>query len=142
MAYGANLRGLDEQFDNWLGQVKKTIPTTQQKAAITKAGAEVLKKRLEEATRSKHYSHHNDKTYGHMADNVDFINTDIGGELNGNSMVGWNNAYHAANARRLNDGTIKYPADHFVDNLRREAADEVFAAQRKKYDELIGGDSK
>ena len=40
---------------------------------------------------------------------------------------------HARIARFLNDGTVKMRGDHFIDNTRRDAKDEVFEAQAKVY---------
>lgn len=128
---------LDKQFNGWLEQVHGLIPSADQSSEITAAGAEVLAKNLKAAAP---VSKRKEEKYGHLKDNVTFQASDVGGEKNGNSTVGF--AQKAYVARWLNDGTIKMPATHWADNVRKESADEVFAAQRKKYDELIGGDSK
>ncbi|KGB13896.1 hypothetical protein KY41_10615 [Latilactobacillus sakei] len=136
------MSGLDEQLNGLLAQVHKLVPSTEQKTAMTKAGASVYRDELEAATKAQHYSSHKDETYGHMADNITAVSTDIDGESNGNSVAGWNNPYHAANARRLNDGTIKYRGDHFVTNVQTSNAvrEKVLKAELNVY-KKFGGDS-
>ena len=80
-------------------------------------------------------SNHNDVKYGHLQDNVGYQNTDIDGEVDGSSVVGFGKKAYVA--RFLNDGTVKMRATHFVDNARRESADDVFDAERKIYDERM-----
>lgn len=114
---------------------EKVIPDTTTKRKMTEAGAKVLAENLKEATpRTKH----NDVKYGHLQDNVTYQDTDIDGEENGSSTVGYGKKAYVA--RFLNDGTVKMPATHFVDNVRRESSDEVFKAQREAYDKLMRGD--
>ena len=67
-----------------------------------------------------------------------YQDTDIDGEENGSSTVGYGKKAYVA--RFLNDGTVKMPATHFVDNVRRESSDEVFKVQREAYDKLMRGD--
>ncbi|WP_255204090.1 phage tail protein [Lactococcus garvieae] len=118
-------------------------PSTQVRAKMTKAQAEVFKEELTKVTKEKHYSTHNDQKSGHMADNIDFVNGEIDGTFTGNSVVGWNNAYHARNARRLNDGTKKYPADHFVDEVREspEVQEKMMRAQQEVYEKQVKGEN-
>ena len=114
---------------------EKVIPDTATKRKMTEAGAKVLAEKLKEATpRTKH----NDVKYGHLQDNVTYQDTDIDGEENGSSTVGYGKKAYVA--RFLNDGTVKMPATHFVDNVRRESSDEVFKAQREAYGKLMRGD--
>lgn len=128
---------LDEQMSDWLNQIKSIVPSTEQSAKITEVGAKVLVDKLKEAAP---VSKKKEEKYGHLKDNITYIPTDIDGEINGNSTVGFQKKAYIA--RFLNDGTIKMPATHWVDNTRNEVSSEIFAAQQKKYDELIGGDSK
>ena len=72
-----------------------------------------------------------------MQDNVGFQNTDIDGEDDGNSVVGFGQKAYIA--RFLNDGTVKMQGNHFADNARRDSADKVFAAEKKVLDESNGG---
>ena len=109
---------LDEALNDWLKAVESLKLSRVEKETITGAGAEVFRSELEKETNEKHRSNHNDKVFGHMADHITYHKGNVDGMKNGKSTVGWDNAYHASNARRLNDGTKKYQADHFVDNLR------------------------
>lgn len=133
---------LDEALNEWLKQVTEVArlsPSDQ--AKITKAGAQVFKSELESETRAKHYSSHNDKVYGHMADSVIMKNTNGDGEKDGTSSVGFD-TYHDANARRLNNGTKKYSGDHFITNLRANAMDKVLKAESEEYQKLINKGDK
>lgn len=126
-------------FENMMADLSnigdKVIPDTSTKRKMTEAGAKVLAEKLKEATpRTKH----NDVKYGHLQDNVTYQGTDIDGEENGSSTVGYGKKAYVA--RFLNDGTVKMPATHFVDNVRRESSDEVFKVQREAYNKLMRGD--
>lgn len=112
---------------------KLLVPDTQTKQAMTEAGAKVMVERLKENTSR---SNHNDVKYRHLQDNIGYQNTDIDGEVDGSSVVGFGKKAYVA--RFLNDGTVKMRATHFVDNARRESADDVFDAERKIYDERMG----
>lgn len=126
-------------FENMMADLSnigdKVIPDTSTKRKMTEAGAKVLAEKLKEATpRTKH----NDVKYGHLQDNVTYQGTDIDGEENGSSTVGYGKKAYVA--RFLNDGTVKMPATHFVDNVRRESSDEVFKVQHEAYNKLMRGD--
>lgn len=128
---------LDIQIEAFVNRVeKKLIPDHDTQKAMTSAGAKALAEKLREATPR---TNHKDVKYGHLRDNVMSQDTDINGEDNGNATVGFGKKAYVA--RFLNDGTIKMGATHFVDNARRDAADEVFAAQKKVYEERLGDDS-
>lgn len=131
---------LDQALKQWLEDVKKVAEMTPtEQAKITSAGAKEFRDMEEQVTREKHYSSHEDKVYGHMADNVTYQPTNIDGKKTGVSSVGFSNPYHDMNARRLNDGTKKYSADHFIDNLRNDPAtlDKVLSAEKAEYDKLL-----
>lgn len=132
--------GLDEALESWLkivASVGELTPAEQ--AKITTAGAKVFKKELECVTREKHYSNKKHLKYGHMADGLAVQSTNVDGRKNGVSTVGWVNSYHAQNARRLNDGTKKYRADHFVTNVQNDSAvqTKVLLAEKEEYERLI-----
>ena len=132
--------GLDSALEDWLKQVQNLANLTlKEQAQITKAGADVFRDKLEETTRKKHYSSHKDPVYGHMADHVTVQAKDIDGQVTGVSTAGWDNPYHASNARRLNDGTKKYTADHFVTELQqsKEVLEEVLAAEKEEYQKIL-----
>lgn len=131
------MAGLDDMLSEWLHEVEQVSKlSTTDKVKITNAGAKVFKRNLEEVTRKKHYSDHEDKARGHMADSIEIQNTNLDKTMDGTAVVGFDK-YHAINARRLNDGTKKYSADHFVDETRQASADEVFAAEKAEYDRLL-----
>lgn len=108
-------------------------------AKITQAGVEAFKDELAKATKEKHYSNKKDPKYGHMADSLSIQKTSVDGQRNGKSTVGWENRYHAQNARRLNDGTKKYQADHFVTKVQNDSAVQrkVLLAEKEEYDKIM-----
>ncbi|MCC6117646.1 HK97 gp10 family phage protein [Lactiplantibacillus plantarum] len=124
---------ITNQLASWLKDVHKLVPNEAEQERITKAGAKKLADNLTEVTRKKHYSSHKDKKYGHMADNISYQSTDIDGEHDGSSIVGWTNKFHDMNARRLNDGTKHIKADHFVDENLADSQDDVFNAMLDEY---------
>lgn len=114
---------------------RRVIPNMATKQAMTEAGAKVMADQLRAATPR---SNHQDVKYGHLRDNVTYQATDIDGEKNGNSVVGFGKKAYVA--RFLNDGTVKMKGNHFVDNVRKSSSEDVFNAERKAYDEQLGGD--
>ena len=122
-----------EQLESWLKDVHKLVPDEEEQEKITKAGAKKLAENLTEVTRKKHYSNHRDEKFGHMADNVSYQSTDVDGERDGSSIVGWTNKYHDMNAMRLNDGTKHIRADYFVDKNLEDSQDDVFNAMLEEY---------
>ncbi|GEK28518.1 HK97-gp10 family putative phage morphogenesis protein [Furfurilactobacillus siliginis] len=131
--------GLEDQLQSFMERANKLVPNTETKSKITKAGAEAYKNRLRAQTKAKHYSSHKDEKYGHMADNIDYVNSNIDGVNDGTSVVGWNNRYHAMNARFLNDGTRKIQPDHFVDVARRNSREAILQAEKDEYEKQVGG---
>lgn len=138
---------MDEFLKKWLKQVKdiSTDLTPKEKERITSAGGQVFKEKLTQTTREKHFSTHNDKKYGHAANNIDMMKSDVDGDHNGSVTVGWNNHYHAMNMMRLNDGYKGYTADHFVTNLIQDndVSNAVLKAESEEYQKMIkekGGD--
>ena len=136
---------MSEALDQWLKQVSKAAQlsiTDQEK--ITKAGADVLADRLREATKAKHPdTKGNGGKYGHLSDNIISEKGDIDREHNGTSTTGFGDK--AFVARFLNDGTKTIRGDHFVDNCRDDAKNDVFAAEAEEYQAIIaklngGGD--
>lgn len=138
---------MDEFLKKWLKQVKaiSTDLTPKEKEQITSAGGQVFKEKLTQTTREKHFSTHNDKKYGHAANNIDMMKSDVDGDHNGNVTVGWNNHYHAMNMMRLNDGYKGYTADHFITNLIQDndVSSAVLKAESDEYQRILkekGGD--
>lgn len=137
----ADYNGMDDFLQMWLNKVKKisTDLTPKQQAKITKAGADKYMELLRDETRSKHYSSHNDKVYGHAADHIIDMAKDVDGKVTGVSSVGWDNYYHAMNMSRINDGTKKLRGDHFITNLQQseKVKDAVLRAESAEYQKLI-----
>lgn len=137
---------MDEALDQWLKQVNKSAQLSiKDQEKITKAGADVLADKLQETTKEKHPNTKGDGgKYGHLSEDISSAAGDIDKEHNGNSVAGFGDK--AFVARFLNDGTKKIHGDHFVDNARDDAKDDVFMAEAEKYKEIIaklnGGDSK
>lgn len=136
---------MDVALDQWLKQVSKAAQlsiTDQEK--ITKAGADVLAIKLQEATKEKHPDTKGDGgKYGHLSANIRSAAGDIDGDHNGKSIAGFGSKAYIAGF--LNDGTKKLRGDHFVDNARNDAKDAVFAAEQAEYQAIIakmngGGD--
>ena len=137
---------MDVALDQWLKQVSKAAQlsiTDQEK--ITKAGADVLAAKLQEATKEKHPdTKGNGGKYGHLSANTRSAVGDIDGDHNGKSTAGFGSKAYIAGF--LNDGTKKLRGDHFVDNARNDAKNDVFSAEQAEYNKIIaklnGGDSK
>lgn len=131
---------LDKALEEWLNTVQEigNLSLAEQ-SRITKAGAEVFKDELAKVTKAKHYSNKKDPKFGHMADSISIQKTGVDGEKNGKATVGWTNKYHAQNARRLNDGTKKYQADHFVTKVQNDSAVQknVLLAEKAEYDKIM-----
>ncbi|WP_283582922.1 HK97 gp10 family phage protein [Limosilactobacillus difficilis] len=136
---------LDKLMENFAERAEKlVVPDQAKRKAMTAAGAEVLTKALKEETRDKHYRIRKIGKVKHLADSVTFQNTDVNGEDNGNSVVGFqgkeSGINHARIARFLNDGTKYITGDSFVDNTRRDQAAKVLAAEKAVYDS--GGEGR
>lgn len=132
--------GLDKALEEWLETVQNVGNLSfAEQSRITEAGAEVFKEELAKVTKEKHYSKHEDPKYGHMADSLSIQKTGVDGRKNGKSTVGWENRYHAQNARRLNDGTKKYQADHFVTKVQNDSAvqKKVLLAEQAEYKKIM-----
>lgn len=128
---------LDEALEQWLKEVKEiTFLSEKEQQRITRAGAKVYAKVLEERIREIHYSTHNDQVHGHLADSVILSNKNIDGIKVGTTTVGFDH-FHATIARQLNNGTIKYPADHFIEKIRDESTEAVFKKMKKTYQKIL-----
>lgn len=123
-----------KQLDEYMKNIKKLVPDTETRSKMTKAGADVYKNELIINTpRTKH----KDVKYSHLRDNITVQNTDMDGERNGVSAVGFGKKAYVA--RFLNDGTKKLEATHFVDNARRRSTRDIFKAEQEVYEKNIKG---
>lgn len=134
--------GFNEQLEEYQKAIAKLVPTTSQKAEITKKGADVLEKSYYDATKSKHYDDHREiGKVKHLADAVMSQNSDIDGYKTGASTVGYevDPINHARIARFLNNGTRYIKGDHFIDKAIEESKEDILQAQFKEYKKLTGG---
>jgi HK97 gp10 family phage protein len=137
---------MSEALDQWLKQVSKAAQLSiKDQEKITKAGADVLADKLQEATKAKHPdTKGTGGKYGHLSEDISSAAGDVDGEHNGQSVAGFGDK--AFVARFLNDGTKKIHGDHFVDDVRDDAKDDVLLAEAEKYKEIIaklnGGDKQ
>ena len=127
----------NEALDQWQKQVTKAAKlTAKQQEKITKAGADVLADKLTESTKAKHpNTKGSGGEYGHLTDDIASATGDVDGRHNGKSMAGLTKKEFVS--RFLNDGTKYIRGDHFVDNARDDAKDEVLAAEFEEYQKVI-----
>ena len=104
------------QLQNYSDNLDSLVPSIEQKQRITQAGAKVLEKNLQEVAPVSKLNRKKDK---HLKEYVMSQNTNIDGQEDGSSTVGFGKKAYIA--RFLNDGTVKMPATHFVDNAVNES---------------------
>lgn len=128
----------DIPFENLLQDFSKSlnklVPNMEQKKKITQAGAKVLEKNLQEVTPVSKLNRKKDK---HLKEYVMSQDTNVDGQEDGSSTVGFGKKAYIA--RFLNDGTVKMPATHFVDNAVNESKKEVLLANKAEYDKIMRG---
>ncbi|MFD1428688.1 HK97-gp10 family putative phage morphogenesis protein [Lacticaseibacillus mingshuiensis] len=135
---------LNEALEQWQKQVEQAAKlTAKQQEKITKAGADVMAKKLTEATKAKHpNTKGSGGSYGHLSDDIASATGDVDGRHDGKSMAGFTKKEFVA--RFLNDGTKHIRGDHFVDNARDDAENEALQAEFEEYQKIIkkigGGD--
>lgn len=122
------------QLQNYSDNLDILVPSIEQKQRITQAGAKVLEKNLQEVTPVSKLNRKKDK---HLKEYVMSQNTNIDGQEDGSSTVGFGKKAYIA--RFLNDGTVKMPATHFVDNAVNESKTEVLLANKAEYDKIVRG---
>lgn len=130
-----------QAMEDWLIKVKAmTDLTIDEQAKVTKAGAEVYRDILAEETLNKHHTETEHPSRKHLSDDIIVKNTDVDGNKNGVSTVGWEDGMNATIARWLNDGTKKIKGDHFVTNVQQsqDVLQKVLLAEKAEYDKIIG----
>ena len=115
------------QLQNYSDNLDSLVPSIEQKQRITQAGAKVLEKNLQEVTPVSKLNRKKDK---HLKEYVM-------SQEDGSSTVGFGKKAYIA--RFLNDGTVKMPATHFVDNAVNESKKEVLLANKAEYDKIMRG---
>jgi hypothetical protein len=110
--------------------------SVEDKAVITKAGAEVFEAELKRVTKAKHYRKANSDL--HLADSIVMQNTNSDGMKNGNSTVGFDEKkayianfiengtkfpmYNKRSSRKYkHGGQVAVKADHFIRDLRESS---------------------
>lgn len=114
--------------------LNKLVPNMEQKKKITQAGAKVLEENLRKNTPVSKLNHKKEK---HLKEYVMSQDTNVDGQEDGSSTVGFGKKAYIA--RFLNDGTVKIPATHFVDNTVNESKVEVLLANKAEYDKIMRG---
>lgn len=122
------------QLQNYSDNLDSLVPSIEQKQRITQAGAKVLEKNLQEVTLVSKLNRKKDK---HLKEYVMSQDTNVDGQEDGSSTVGFGKKAYIA--RFLNDGTVKMPATHFVDNAVNESKKEVLLANKAEYDKIMRG---
>lgn len=129
------------QLDSWMSSIEnKAKLSAAQKTAMTAAGAETLKKILEDETPYNPDGNHK----VHLRDTITYSPGKNADNLpNGATDVGWDKD-HAYIARIVNDGqkvmTSKRISQlHFKDHAVEKARPLVFEAQRKIYQQIMNG---
>lgn len=129
---------MDDNFENLLldfsKSLNKLVPNMEQKKKITQAGAKVLEEKLRKNTPVSKLNHKKEK---HLKEYVMSQDTNVDGQEDGSSTVGFGKKAYIA--RFLNDGTVKIPATHFVDNTVNESKTEVLLANKAEYDKIMRG---
>ncbi|NGG71985.1 phage head-tail adapter protein [Lactobacillus salivarius] len=122
------------QLQNYSDNLDSLVPNIEHQQRITQAGAKVLEKNLQEVTPVSKLNRKKDK---HLKEYVMSQNANIDGQEDGSSTVGFGKKAYIA--RFLNDGTVKMPATHFVDNAVNESKKEVLLANKAEYDKIMRG---
>ena len=129
--------------------------SVEDKAKITKAGADAFAKGLEKVTKEKHYRNRKTGEDPHLADSIVSQNKNIDGVKDGNSVVGWTTE-KAHIARYINNGTrfpmysksgkkyrkggqVAVTADPFVSTYREssEAQNAILEAESQVFSEIL-----
>lgn len=141
-----------DQLNDWAESLDGLSDlSVDEKAQITKAGADAYADGLTQITHDKHFQS-NEKTIknskgqviGHLADSVIATDKNIDRIRNGNSTVGFNKQ-HARIARLLNNGwryeshgKIKtHVGDSFITNSREQLSSRIAEAEIAKAKEIL-----
>lgn len=132
-----------------------TAMSVEDKAKVTKAGADVFAKELEDEYKANHYRHRTTGKDPHLAESVITQNSNVDGMKNGNSTVGFlkEKAYianfiengtkfpmYTSKGRKYKrGGQVAINGDHTIENLRNnsEVMDKVVTAQAEAYKKIL-----
>lgn len=129
--------------------------TVEDKAKVTRVGAEIFTKELEAKYKANHYRHRTTGKDPHLADSVIYQNANIDGIKDGNSTVGFSKdkayianfiengtkhpMYTSKGHEYKNGGQVAVNADHAIANLRnnRQVQAKIIQAQAEVYKQII-----
>lgn len=132
-----------------------TAMTVEDKAKVTKAGADVFAKEVEAEYKANHYRHRETGEDPHLADSVITQNSNVDGMKNGSSTVGFDPVkahianfiengtrfpmYTSKGRKYKHGGQIAVNGDHAIDDLRNnpEVMSKVVEAQAQAYKKII-----
>ncbi|KIU23780.1 HK97 gp10 family phage protein [Weissella cibaria] len=132
-----------------------TNMTVEDKAKVTKAGADVFAKELETEYKANHYRHRQTGKDPHLADSVIAQSSNVDGMKNGSSTVGFTKdkayisnfiengtkfpMYTSKGRKYKHGGQVAINGDHAIDNLRNDSQlqAKVVEAQAEIYKQII-----
>ena len=132
-----------------------TQMTVEDKAKLTKAGADVFAKELETEYKANHYRHRTTGKDPHLAESVMAQNANVEGMKNGSSTVGFSKdkAYianfiengtkfpmYTSKGRKYKHGRqVAINGDHAIENLRNDSKlkDKIVEAQEAVYKQIV-----
>ncbi|WP_270788382.1 HK97 gp10 family phage protein [Weissella cibaria] len=151
----------EESFESILNafiedaEALSTNMTVEDKAKVTKAGADVFAKELEAEYKANHYRHRTTGKDPHLADSVMTQNANVDGMKNGSSTVGFSKdkayianfiengtkfpMYTSKGRKYKHGGQVAINGDHVIDNLRNDSKlqDKIAEAQAAVYKQIV-----
>lgn len=132
-----------------------TQMTVEDKAKLTKAGADVFAKELESEYKANHYRHRTTGKDPHLAESVMAQNANVEGMKNGSSTVGFSKdkayianfiengtkfpMYTSKGRKYKHGGQVAINGDHAIENLRNDSKlkDKIVEAQEAVYKQIV-----
>ncbi|AVO66253.1 HK97 gp10 family phage protein [Weissella cibaria] len=132
-----------------------TQMTVEDKAKLTKAGADVFAKELETEYKANHYRHRTTGKDPHLAESVMAQNANVEGMKNGSSTVGFSKdkayianfiengtkfpMYTSKGRKYKHGGQVAINGDHAIENLRNDSKlkDKIVEAQEAVYKQIV-----
>lgn len=132
-----------------------TQMTVEDKAKLTKAGADVFAKELKSEYKANHYRHRTTGKDPHLAESVMTQNSNADGMKNGSSTVGFSKdkayianfiengtkfpMYTGKGRKYKHGGQVAINGDHVIDNLRNDSKlqDKIVEAQAAVYKQIV-----
>ena len=150
-------QSFEEFFNNFVKQAEDltvNLPV-EDKAKVTKAGAKVFQKELEDVYKAKHYRHRETGEDPHLADSVIMQNKNIDGMKDGTSTVGFNKQksyianftengtkfpmYAKRGRQYKHAGQVNLTADHVIRDLRANpnVQAKMLKAEAQAYNKIL-----